>query len=179
MTGCCPNCRYPQTISDRSASRTEYIWRLGASRRRHLAGIGKDQDLAAAKRRERGRELLAGRLHGQLPRDERLERLVALGLVVLDGRATAGGLTAHRARDELASALRVSVAIAFVVNRGRQTILADVDGTGALPLRQAASFEVVVGDLSNAEVARLLKQQVEVKQRGGLPAGHAQPATRF
>ena len=56
---------------------------VGREPRGDLAGVGEGEHLPAAQRREVGGRLRARRLDLELAGDQRLERLVALGLVVL------------------------------------------------------------------------------------------------
>ena len=77
--------------------------KVGREARRRLARVREDEHLATTKRREPRRGNGARRLHLDLLRDQRLERLVALGLVILHRRASERrALAAHRARAELA-----------------------------------------------------------------------------
>ena len=64
---------------------------VGREPRGDLAGVGEGQHLAAAQRREVAVGLRARRLDLKLAGDQRLERLVALGLVVLHRRAAEAG----------------------------------------------------------------------------------------
>ena len=151
--------------------------------RRHLPGVREYEDLASPKRCETACRYGTRGLDLYLFCNKGLKRLVAFGLVILNGRAAeARYLPAATAGNKLTPRLQAGVHIIVVICGRRRSIAAHVNNAHPRPVLvgiQSPGFEIIIGRLRHTCWIRLFEKHVQRKKRACLAPFHVQTATGF